>query len=196
MSNQSFAEPPRDERGVSASADLAFGLAHILENAKFDLESDREKARSSIAKVSSLLGLGLSPDLRFTGESKSKGGLAGWQARKIEQFIDIEIGNNVSVAHLSQLLDISPSHFARSFKITFKESPHAFIRRRRVTRAKHLLGFTALPLQDVALSCGFSDQSHLCHSFKKLVGLTPSNWRKYIRQEISSRHNQITECEP
>jgi len=67
-------------------------------------------------------------------------------------------------------------HFSRMFMST-GQTPHSFILRRRVDRAKDLLRRPKLPLAEVALSCGFADQSHFTTSFRKATGRTPLRWR-------------------
>ncbi|MDI3566837.1 helix-turn-helix transcriptional regulator [Bradyrhizobium sp. Arg816] len=59
-------------------------------------------------------------------------------------------------------------------------SPHKWLLKRRVDQAKSLLRDRTLPLSDVALSCGFNDQSHFTRFFAKLTGVTPGAWRRHL----------------
>jgi AraC-like DNA-binding protein len=79
---------------------------------------------------------------------------------------------------LSAVARRSPAHFARSFKHSFGESPHAYVMRRRLENACHLMMTSSESLSQIALSVGFSDQSHLCKRFKEALGQSPSNWRR------------------
>ena len=73
---------------------------------------------------------------------------------------------------------LSAYHFARQFKAATGLPPHQFVITRRVERAKQLLqAGTDLSLAEVALRAGFSDQSQFCHHFKRLVGVTPGQFR-------------------
>ena len=73
----------------------------------------------------------------------------------------------------------SGTHFARQFKAATSLPPHQFVIARRVERAKQLLqAGTDLSLAEVAAHAGFSDQSQFSHHFKRIVGLTPRQFRR------------------
>jgi AraC family transcriptional regulator len=77
---------------------------------------------------------------------------------------------------------LSVYHFARQFKTATRLSPHKYVILRRVERAKQLLQAAAdLSLAEVALHVGFSDQSVFCRHFKRLVGVTPRQFRMSAR---------------
>jgi AraC family transcriptional regulator len=77
---------------------------------------------------------------------------------------------------------LSPYHFARQFKKATGLPPHQYVIARRVERAKQLLqAKTGLSLAEVAARAGFSDQSQFCHHFKRLVGVTPGQFRRSAR---------------
>jgi AraC family transcriptional regulator len=86
------------------------------------------------------------------------------------------LGQMAAVAHLS------PYHFARLFKAATGLAPHQYVVARRVERAQHLLGKDdELELAEVALRVGFSDQSKLSFHFKRLIGVTPRQFRLSAR---------------
>jgi AraC-like DNA-binding protein len=64
------------------------------------------------------------------------------------------------------------------FKQAFGEPPHAYVVRRRLEEACHLMLTSSASLSEIALSVGFSDQSHLCKHFRQALGQSPSNWRR------------------
>jgi AraC family transcriptional regulator len=66
------------------------------------------------------------------------------------------------------------------FRQSTGQTPHNFIVRRRIERAKGLLRKPDLQLADIALTCGFADQSHFTTSFRKATGLTPLRWRREL----------------
>ena len=80
-----------------------------------------------------------------------------------------------AVAHLS------PYHFARQFKAATGLPPHQYVIARRVERAQQLLRQGDLSLAVVAACAGFSDQSQLAQNFKRVVGVTPGQFRKSAR---------------
>ena len=85
---------------------------------------------------------------------------------------EVRLGDLAAVAHLS------PAYFCRCFKRATGLAPHQFLVRRRVARAKRLLGRGGLSLVEVALACGFGSQSLLNRHFKRVVGVTPGQWLK------------------
>ncbi len=82
---------------------------------------------------------------------------------------------------LSEASGLSVSHFTRRFKVTTGLSPHQFVLRRRVERAKRLLKHTSEAIAQIALCCGFSHQEHLTHTFKRFTGNTPGRYRQTVR---------------
>jgi AraC family transcriptional regulator len=80
------------------------------------------------------------------------------------------------------VVGLNPYHFARQFKAATGLPPHQYVITRRVEQAKHLLkAETDLSLAEVAVRAGFYDQSQFSHHFKRLVGVTPGQYRKPSR---------------
>jgi AraC family transcriptional regulator len=155
---------------------LANGLVQLLETAKQDLERDREAAKALLAKASSILQLEI--DRRSGANDSGTGGLAGWQIARVRAFIDKNLHGTIHTRDLSAVARRSAAHFARSFKQSFGESPHAYVMRRRLEKACHLMMTSSESLSQIALSVGFSDQSHLTKRFKQTIGQSPSKWRR------------------
>ena len=88
----------------------------------------------------------------------------------------------VTLRDLAAVAHLSPDHFAQQFKAATGLPPHQYVILRRVERAKRLLqtggGFS---LAEVAARVGFSDQSRFTHHFKRLLGVTPGQFRKPAR---------------
>ena len=98
--------------------------------------------------------------------------------RRIREFIDENIGADLSVVQLATLLGVSPNHFARVFKASFGISPHRFLLRRRIDLASAALTQMAdRPISDIALAFGFVSQAHFTEAFHRLTGVTPARWR-------------------
>jgi AraC-like DNA-binding protein len=155
---------------------LANSLVQLLETAKQDLDHDREAAKALLAKASSILQSKI--DRRSGANDSGTGGLAGWQIARVRAFIDKNLDGTFHTKDLSAVARRSAAHFARSFKHSFGESPHAYVMRRRLEKACHLMMTSSESLSQIALSVGFSDQSHLCKRFKQAFGESPSNWRR------------------
>jgi AraC family transcriptional regulator len=107
----------------------------------------------------------------------AKGGLPPRLLRRISDYVEANLEGSLTISDLAEVAGLSEFHFARMFKATTGETPHAFVQRRRVEHAKELLAATQLPLAEVALACGFSSQSHFAEAFRKRAGLTPSTYR-------------------
>ena len=75
---------------------------------------------------------------------------------------------------------LSVSHFSRAFRRSMGVAPHNWLLTRRVEAAKEKLRDDRLSLLDVALVCGFADQSHLTRVFTRIVGVSPGAWRRAL----------------
>jgi AraC family transcriptional regulator len=75
---------------------------------------------------------------------------------------------------------LSPYHFSRAFKQSFGLPPHRYHMSRRVEAAKNLLGGTATPVTEIALQLGFSEASSLSAGFRRLTGVSPSEYRRAL----------------
>src|SRR3546814_5016742 len=82
---------------------------------------------------------------------------------------------------LSNLAAMSVTHFTRQFRAEMGMSPHQYVGRRRIERAKYLLGYTQEPIAQIAHGCGFSHQEHLSGMFRRHVGETPARYRRRKR---------------
>jgi len=111
-------------------------------------------------------------------ERPTRGGLAQWQELRAKQIMSENLNGSVSVEELAAACRLSPSHFARAFKTTTGQSPHRWLLACRVERAKRLLLESGLTLVEIALSCGFADQSHFARIFCRLAGTPPGAWRR------------------
>jgi len=108
----------------------------------------------------------------------SKGGLAAWRRREVTEMLRENLDGAIRLADLARACDLSVSHFARSFKITFGVSSHRWLTERRLERAKELLALARTPLVDIAGQCGFGDQAAFTRTFHRVVGVTPGQWRR------------------
>jgi len=95
----------------------------------------------------------------------------------VTDYIQCYCDRNLSLSELADLAQMSLHYFARSFKQQIGLSPHQYLIRTRVERAKQLLLHNDLTVGEIAHRVGFADQSHLCRHFKQLTGLTPNQWR-------------------
>ncbi|MEA2882818.1 MAG: AraC family transcriptional regulator [Bradyrhizobium sp.] len=155
---------------------VANSLARLLENATRELERDRHAAKASLVTASHILQSEI--DRRSGAGSLRKGGLAAWQILRVRAYIDGNMERTIHIRDLSAVARRSPAHFSRKFKLAVGESPHAYVVKRRLERACHLMITSAASLSEIALSVGFSDQAHLCRLFRQAFGQSPAQWRR------------------
>ena len=106
-----------------------------------------------------------------------RGGLPPAAMRRIQDYIDAHLSEQIELPVLAGVAGLSVFHFAREFKRTAGITPHQYILRKRVERADALLGGTDLSLSEIAIASGFSDQSHLTRRFRQILGATPKEVR-------------------
>lgn len=111
-------------------------------------------------------------------QGHSGGGLAPWQERRAKEILLGDLQSPRPLSELARTCGLSGRHFLRLFKASTGAPPHRWLLRQRIERAKSLLESTSDPVSDVALACGFADQSHLTRVFRALVGASPAAWRR------------------
>ncbi|HUL67418.1 MAG TPA: AraC family transcriptional regulator [Burkholderiaceae bacterium] len=109
--------------------------------------------------------------------ARENGRFSPEQQRRVIELIDAELGTALSITRLAATTGMSPDHFAHRFKLTFGQSPHRFVQLRRIEAARRLLTQTSLPIAEIALSTGFSSQSHFTQVFRQHTGTTPARLR-------------------
>jgi AraC family transcriptional regulator len=167
----------RDTKGYApirgASAGISPEAAGIIDDVILALERNPADARAAALRLVALLTRPTEPDPVWT-----RGGLAKWQKRKVEQYLTENLDRPMYVAQLAKLVSLSAGHFSRAFKQTFGLTPHEHIIQQRLEWAQQLMLSTEDSLSQIALSCGMADQSHLTRLFRRGVGETPGAWRR------------------
>jgi AraC family transcriptional regulator len=107
-----------------------------------------------------------------------RGGLAPWQESRAKEFIAANLSQQISLQDIADACDLSLAHFARSFKTSVGMTPHNWLQTRRIARAKDMLLTSQHDLAEIALDCGFADQSHFTRIFSRLNGVGPGAWRR------------------
>jgi AraC family transcriptional regulator len=166
----SHSPPPSDAEPRAALA-VHPSLTRLLNDALRQMRVDQAAARERIAEAIALAGSeGLAPT--------AAGGLAPWQTRRIDQFIDAHLANEVRMEMVAQEARISASYFSRAFKRTYARSFSEHLVHCRLERARSLLETSTMPISEIALACGLTDQSHLTRLFHRNYGAPPRAWRR------------------
>jgi len=121
---------------------------------------------------------GLRPVLRPT-----RGGLAPWQVRRAKEMLGANLDGGITLKEIAQECRLSVSHFSRGFRQIVGVAPHQWLLSFRVDLAKDLLHRQEKTLSDVALACGFADQSHFTRTFTRMTGISPGAWRRGLEQD-------------
>lgn len=109
------------------------------------------------------------------------GGLSAQRLRQVMDFVGENYSNDVRLAALANVAGMSSFHFAREFKRTTGTTPHQYLIKFRIERAKSLLAEPDIPLTEVGLRSGFSHQSHFTRLFRRLTGTTPQSYRLMLQ---------------
>jgi len=151
------------------------GLALLAE-----LESEGTSGRLYAESLANVLAVHLLRHYTASGDritQRFRGGLSGRKQRRVLAFIADNYESDLSLAELAHVAGMSTFHFAREFKRTTGTTPHQYLIKLRVERAKALLTDSEIPLVEVSSRSGFSHQSHFTRLFRRLTGTTPQSYR-------------------
>ena len=120
--------------------------------------------------------LELLADTGTATDARRKGSVPPWLTHA-QELLTESCTEPVSISQVAKTVGVHPAHLARNFSRFFKRTPGEHVRRSRVAKAADLLLETRLPLVEIALACGFVDQSHFTHIFKRRKGVSPAAFR-------------------
>lgn len=158
-------------------------INHLVRRAMRFFETDRVAAWNCLNDASTLLGRQsneASITLRVASDAQPRGGLPAWRARRVLSYIEARLDSKLAIAEVADLVGLSKSHFSRAFKQSLGCSLMTYLAMRRVERAKLMMTSSRESLSDIALACGFADQSHLNRYFRRVVGISPGVWRRSV----------------
>jgi AraC family transcriptional regulator len=107
---------------------------------------------------------------------------------RISAYIEANIDQKCRTTELARVAGLSKSHFSRLFIKRFGARARHYIMHRRVAMAQTLM-LTGAPLSEIALSCGMADQAHFSKQFRRVVGQSPSVWRRGVTVNAPDRVN-------
>ncbi|KAB8334546.1 AraC family transcriptional regulator [Scytonema tolypothrichoides VB-61278] len=109
-----------------------------------------------------------------------KGKLSSIQLKEVIEYTRTQLGAELSLSQLADVAQVSEFYFSRLFKNTTGLAPHQFVLNLRLERAKKLILTGQMSLSEVAVFCGFFDQSHFSNVFKRAFGMTPRAFAKTL----------------
>ena len=171
-------------------------LARLLAAATATFDSDRDRAKACVQQAAELLRVSLEREGYQWNESSSRGGLAPWQAKRAVAYIESNINRSFRVADLAGIVQLSVSHFSRAFRKSFGQPPLVYVKVQRMRHAQVIMLNSREPLSQVALACGMSDQAHFTRVFRRVVGITPSVWRRQFQSQPMSAGNIAAASDP
>lgn len=198
-----FWEKPLDHLGILLAPDLVSGIA--LEN-RFSPVFDFNDDFTDKDPLVQYIGLALitesnaaMPEGKLYAESliqtltlhllrnysnaksvseNTNGGLSGYKLRRVKEFINESLEEDLSLSDIAAVADLSQFHFSRSFRKSTGFTPQQYLTRQRIELAKRLLEEEDLPIVEISLRTGFKNQSHFTTLFRKYTKFTPKLWRE------------------
>jgi AraC family transcriptional regulator len=112
---------------------------------------------------------------------RARGGFSSRNKRLLSAHIAAHLGEALRNKELAVLVGLSESHFCRAFKESFGNSPHRYVQRLRMDRARELLLTTDASLGQIGVACGLVDQAHFCRLFRRFEAQSPGVFRRTYR---------------
>ncbi len=111
-------------------------------------------------------------------QPRSFGGLSRTNRSRVEDHIRAHLSETITLTDLARLTGLTTRHLSRAFRASFSETPMQYVVALRMDQAARMLTGTRAPITQVALDCGFSHPQHFSSSFNKMIGCSPSEFRR------------------
>jgi AraC family transcriptional regulator len=166
--------------------EIPAAVPSLIDAAVAAFDADRDSSRRYLLRASALLRAKRGVCLRGESarRSETRGGLLAWQLNRALDYIEMHLADKITAMDLAGLINVSPGQLFRTFKLSVGVTPLHYVARRRFELACTMMRTTREPLSGVAVACGLCDQAHLCKVFRRMIGMSPSTWRR----AISARH--------
>jgi AraC family transcriptional regulator len=147
-----------------------------IEHIAWALDAERRAGHPAGLLYTESLGLALAVHLlgQYPATQALKPGLSAAQLRRLTDFIEAHLDQDLTLTRLAAVADVSASHLKTLFKRSTGLPVHAYVVQRRVERARVLLAHSDLPMSQVALESGFTHQSHMARWMRRTLGVTPT----------------------
>lgn len=107
-------------------------------------------------------------------------GLCKFKFKQITEYINEHLDSDLKVIELAAIASMSPYHFIRLFRKATDKTPHQYVLHQRIKKAQYLLHHSQISISEIAATVGFCDQSHFTKYFKRIIGVTPRQYRSTL----------------
>jgi AraC family transcriptional regulator len=172
--------PLADDLINAPNEDIPAAIPSLIDAAVAAFDADRDSSRRYLLRASALLRVqrAARTGAESVRRSESGGGLLAWQLNRVVDYIETYLADKITAVDLADLIKVSMGRLFRAFKISVGVTPFHYITRRRVELACTMMKTTREPLSQLAIACGLCDQAHLCRVFRRMIGMSPSAWRR------------------
>jgi AraC family transcriptional regulator len=163
--------------------DIPAAIPSLIDAAVAAFDTDRDSSRRYLLRASALLRVkrAARTAAESVRRSESRGGLLAWQLNRVVDYIETHLADKITAGDLADLIKVSTGQLFRAFKISVRVTPFQYLARRRIELACSMMRTTREPLSQVAVACGLCDQAHLCRVFRRVTGMSPSDWRRAMQ---------------
>jgi AraC family transcriptional regulator len=118
--------------------------------------------------------------VRRPSPQRCRGGLGPARLRRVTELVHAKIEDDLTLNDMAESAGLSIAHFCQMFRKSTGESPHQFVLRHKVQRAKKMLREAETRVLDVAVACGFKTQQHFARVFRRMCGASPTEYRQEL----------------
>src|ERR1700719_3871675 len=191
------------DAALMASSDGAYGEVELQPSRKFadgrlsalvgaahtEMVAGFPSGRLFLDSVEQAMAVALVKDraVRHRPVQIHQGGLGSARLRRIKELVHAKMEDDLSLDQMAQSVGLSTAHFARMFRKSTGETPHRFVLRQRIERAKAMLRAPDSRVLDVAVACGFKTQQHFAQVFRDVCRVSPTEYRQgFLDSELIS----------
>src|SRR6201997_1590165 len=189
------------DAALMASSDGAYGevelrplrkfgdsrLSALVAAARAEMVAGFPSGRLFLDSVEQAMAVALVKDhaVRHRPVQMHRGGLGSARLRRIRELVDVKMEDDLSLDEMAESVGLSTAHFARMFRKSTGETPHQFVLRQRIERAKTMLRGPDARVLDVDVACGFKTQQHFAQVFRDVCRVSPTEYRQdFLGSEV------------
>jgi AraC family transcriptional regulator len=154
-------------------------IARLIESLRADIAAGSPTGRLFGESIAAALSAHIAQQYSVTETrlEEFRGGLSPARLKRVLEYIDANLADNLVLDRLAEVAGLNLYHFARGFRQSTGLSPHQHVLRKRIERAKEFLRSSHLSVLEASARTGFVDQSHFSKVFRRIVGIAPSKYR-------------------